>query len=70
MPFCPNCRTEYRDGVTACADCDVSLADSLPVSEEDVFESVDPVLLHFFEDGISAEIVKNALEENGIPRDK
>ena len=25
MPFCPNCRTEFRPGFTTCSDCGSSL---------------------------------------------
>ncbi|NJD04721.1 MAG: DUF2007 domain-containing protein [Ruminiclostridium sp.] len=25
--FCPKCKCEYKDGLTTCPDCDVSLAD-------------------------------------------
>lgn len=25
MPWCPNCKTEYREGITLCADCKVEL---------------------------------------------
>ena len=34
MPYCPKCKTEYREGVSECADCHVPLVESLP--EEDV----------------------------------
>lgn len=27
--FCPNCKTEYRDGITQCADCHTPLVESL-----------------------------------------
>lgn len=30
MPWCPNCRSEYREGFTECADCKVALVDELP----------------------------------------
>jgi len=29
MPWCPNCRTQYRDGVTECSDCKTALVDRL-----------------------------------------
>lgn len=29
MPWCPNCRTQYRDGVTECSDCKTALVDQL-----------------------------------------
>ena len=31
--FCPKCRTEYREGFTACADCGVPLVHELPPEE-------------------------------------
>jgi len=30
MPFCPRCRSEYRDGFTRCADCALDLVPVLP----------------------------------------
>lgn len=30
MPWCPNCRTEYEEGVEVCADCGATLVDELP----------------------------------------
>lgn len=30
MPWCPNCKTEYREGITVCADCGATLVDELP----------------------------------------
>lgn len=29
MPWCPNCKTEYREGITHCADCKVELVANL-----------------------------------------
>ena len=29
MPFCPNCRTEYDEGYTVCADCGARLVEKL-----------------------------------------
>ena len=28
--FCPNCGDEFREGITTCPDCDVSLVEELP----------------------------------------
>src|SRR6266705_3821937 len=32
--FCPQCKAEYRQGFTRCADCDVELVHGLPGAEE------------------------------------
>ncbi len=37
--FCPQCKAEYRQGFTRCADCDVDLAYALPVTESDSAET-------------------------------
>ena len=29
MPWCPNCKNEYREGITVCADCGAPLVESL-----------------------------------------
>lgn len=35
MPFCPNCRDEYRPGFTVCTDCGVPLVAELPSEPRD-----------------------------------
>ncbi|MDL2237085.1 hypothetical protein LJC56_04545 [Christensenellaceae bacterium OttesenSCG-928-K19] len=30
MPYCPNCKDEYREGYTICVECGVQLVDILP----------------------------------------
>lgn len=30
MPFCPQCRSEFRPGFDRCSDCGVALVDTLP----------------------------------------
>lgn len=34
MPWCPKCETEYREGITVCADCGSTLVDELSASQE------------------------------------
>jgi hypothetical protein len=33
MPFCPECRDEFREGFTVCAECGATLVDTLPPEE-------------------------------------
>jgi len=33
MPYCPNCRAEYDEGYTTCADCHVPLVEEPPVQK-------------------------------------
>lgn len=37
MPWCPNCKNEYRDGITTCSECKIALVDSL----EDINNELD-----------------------------
>ncbi len=62
--FCPNCRSEFRAGITTCPDCNVPLVDALPVERHDqaawveVAETADPSLL---------PVLRSVLEGAGIP---
>ena len=31
--FCPNCKSEYREGFTFCVDCEIELVEELPSEE-------------------------------------
>jgi len=39
--FCPNCESEYREGITRCADCDCNLVAEL---DEDAASPIDTAL--------------------------
>lgn len=36
MPWCPKCKTEFREGVTVCSDCQAELVEELPVEDEEM----------------------------------
>lgn len=51
MSWCPNCRTQYLDGITNCSDCNAKLVDTLVNNEESV-----SILLA--EENIAMELLK------------
>ena len=62
--FCPQCRSEYREGFTVCADCQVDLVATLPEPSHDerpdmelvtVFDSTNPALI-----GIAKTVLESA----------
>ena len=62
--YCPNCRTEYREGFTTCSDCGVELVQELPPEEpveHPEFEAVMTVT-----DLATLSAAKAALEGAGI----
>ena len=60
--YCPKCRSEYREGIVHCADCDVSLVETQSPESHDelvpVFNTADAALL---------PIIKSVLDAAGIP---
>lgn len=37
MPWCPKCKSEYREGIKECADCKIPLMDELPPENENPY---------------------------------
>ena len=64
MPFCPNCKYEYEEGVETCPDCGTALVDSLPVPVEQ--EPVKHVFLRDVPSRLYAEMLKGALQNQSI----
>jgi hypothetical protein len=70
MPYCPKCRTEYLEGATTCSDCGSILVSSLPPEEDEranAGEEAGFVALRTYSMRMYAEMVVNALENEGIP---
>jgi len=65
--FCPQCKDEYREGFTECADCQIPLVSELPLSESnDEQKAVDLVeVLSTADPGLIA-LVKSVLEAEEI----
>ena len=67
--YCPQCRVEYREGFTECADCRVPLSAGAPPPEP--ANSFDPALglavVLETNDRIHLALAKGLLEDAGIP---
>jgi hypothetical protein len=63
MPYCPECRYEYRAGITRCSDCEMPLVEKLPSRRD------RPLRLIELYRGLSPEvhILEEALRQEGIP---
>lgn len=78
MSWCPNCKTEYREGIEKCADCGAILVSSLD-KEERAAEScsllfgdkkhVQMIEKHLLESGFSTafSVVSDKIPENSAP---
>ncbi len=68
MPYCPNCETEFRDGILRCSDCGTELVQTLaaPQADEDGAEAVELVELASFPIPAEADMMRELLETNGI----
>ena len=61
MPFCPECRKEFEDGVVLCRDCRCDLVEALPPDSEGRFSAVREV-----PDAVTAAMWVGALESQGL----
>ncbi|MEN6370687.1 MAG: DUF2007 domain-containing protein [Armatimonadota bacterium] len=62
MPYCPDCKYEYNDGIKNCPVCGAELVSELPPEEIE-----DMVPIYVAEDTTEAAILRSILEEAGIP---
>lgn len=68
MPWCPKCRTEYREEFQRCSDCDSELVDELAVTDEPQTEDEDEkAFLTTAADSFQADILESKLKFYGIP---
>ena len=69
MPFCPECKCEYVEGVTRCSDCDEELVWELPTESpqpREMLRDEDAVTIFTAKDLVEAEVVRGILEGAGI----
>jgi hypothetical protein len=67
--YCPECRVEYREGSTECADCQVPLLAGTPPPEaESAFDpNLELVVVLETCDAFALALAKGLLAEAGIP---
>jgi len=65
MKYCHSCRYEFRDEIEVCPDCGVELQTTPPAPEK--YREVEWVQLRFLESPLYAEMVKEVLDNEGIP---
>ena len=79
MPWCPKCKSEYREGFTECAACHVPLVDELPEEDEtrvqdtvqagpaeETVQIANPIAVYTSERRIDAEMIRDMLQDSGI----
>lgn len=70
MPWCPKCRTEYREGFAACADCGTPLVEVLEPEQQPAEEPQalpEPVYLTTITDEHELELFTQLLHSQRIP---
>ncbi|MBP9996601.1 MAG: hypothetical protein KBT19_04910 [Lachnospiraceae bacterium] len=57
MPWCPNCKNEYKEGYTVCSDCGATLVDSLSDVLRPIYFSSEEII-----DGILSFLKANGID--------
>ena len=64
--FCPNCRSEYREGFYKCSDCGADLVDQLPPEPKNEVVYVDLVEVYSTYQQGDIAFIKSVLDGEGI----
>lgn len=65
--FCPRCRSEYREGLVTCPECDVGLLAELPAERQPAPRYVDLVTVLRGFDTPTMLVASSRLNDTGIP---
>ena len=65
--FCPECRSEYRQGFTECADCHVALVERLPALAQEPDHNIEVVTVYRSIDPALTMLARSLLDSAGIP---
>jgi len=66
VPICPECRAEYREGFSRCADCGVALVSELPPEPEPELEPLEREIVFVSANPALLAIAKSVLESADI----
>ena len=68
MPWCPQCKYEYKAGIKVCADCGCELVDELPKESENAEMEFDPqAAMQFYESYIDDDASDQNMEVESRP---
>ena len=69
MPWCPKCKSEYREGIVKCADCKIDLVEELPPDNENPYseEAQMQQMQQWVLDDTVEEPVEEAVEDSSEP---
>ena len=70
MPYCPDCKSEYEEGVEKCATCGTALLPGSVPQDHWKLGEIATVCVRRFRGPtqvMEAELARNVLEEEGIP---
>jgi hypothetical protein len=67
VPYCANCKYEYREGVALCPDCDLPLVDKLPSGTAATAPDQSWVAVCDIPNDFNSSLARGALESRNIP---
>lgn len=67
MSWCPNCKSEYREGFTKCSECGAELVEELEIEKKVIIDDDEGAFLFSVRDDVQAKIVEAKLNAYGIP---
>lgn len=68
MPWCPKCKTEYRQGFKTCSDCKSELVEELEqIMKNEIYDYDREIYLTSAANSVEAEMIEALLNSNGIP---